>query len=1031
MRINRFYNLHQGEWGKVFLLSTHTALAASVLVIVQSSTSALFLERYGSNLLPYLFSLQAVFLVTMSLAHSSLLGKIARSTESAGVMAILFAAVVISRLLLLFHHGWSIFVICVLLQTLVDILYVVSSTMVIAHLNVRESKRLLPIINVGGTVGSIVSGLLVAGLTQLLGTENLLLLVIPLLGAMVMTGKRSMNDDDYLKFRPTDNGSLLPEENAVKRLKKAVVGVVSDKMLILIAIMIVSGIIASTFVDYQLKSLLKATFSKDEIAVFLGEFFTVLNLAVLSMQLVLSGRIISSLGLTLNLLLMPAFVLLGSVAFVFMPVMGVVAGTRFMENVTKFTVFKSTYSLLFMAYTPLQQARFKIAVDGVIKPLAVLAASSLMILCSQFLELRYLSVIGVMATTISMISILGMKKLYVEKLQDSLSNRGVRLQDGRVMDELMSRQGRDLTQRLLNSPEKKELIFCLQLSREYGIPLQVEELQTVIKCEDEEIITELLKTLQQDGNPHCEQQILSLLRKTTSDKILAECIKTLRYLKTEEYAAAPVTVSAKSSHDRVEAEVRLYVAFCGGKNAFEALISELISSVVDATDEKLSIITYMMGETEDLRLSRFLPPLFVHSHRGVKREALRAAGKIYTPSILPFVVSALEDPETKFMATDVLARYGHDAVEELRCAFVSAETNESFREAIVATLGKIRTPSSHDLLITMLSLEDHRLRQKIVAALGKFTGKIAVSHRSGSMVIQVVKEELKVGVELQALLYVAFRGGERNSGKIDFLRNEITLKLNGWKECLFKILPVIYDREVIKKTYYNCLSSHGEDHANSMELLENLLDNDIKNVFMLLVENMPNVARFGRLEGVADFQKIADKEWYAAFAQSPYLWLGSMAHWIESDISPMKVSPGEAIMHESLETIFFLKSLELFSSLSGEQLKPVADLLSKVEYNADFRIFGEGDAGDSLYLILSGEVSVEKESGNIAVLKKGDHFGEMALFDDAPRSATVITMTPCRMLKMDKEEFHEILDEYPGISRAIITTLAKRLRALL
>ena len=1031
MRINSFFEVHQGEWGKVVLLFAHMSLVASILVIIQSTTSALFLETYNPELLPYLYSIQAVFFVLLSLVHSSVLAGLDQSTGSTYAIVILAVAVVVSRLLYTLHYSWSIFALYVLLQSFVDILFIVCSGMVIAHLNVRESRRLFSLINVGGTAGSIVSGVIVACLASKLGTENLLLMVIPLLGAMIMTGKWITQHDDHHKVRPSGEKFSGSADSTVKKMTKGVVGIFSDKMLLLIAVMVLSGIIASTIVDYQLKSSLKANFNKDEITVFLGELFTVLNVTTLALQLFASGKIMSSLGLTLNLLLMPFFILIGSVVFVFMPSVWVVTGTRFLENVTKLTVYKSSSSLLFMPYPPLLQTRFKIAVDGIIKPVAIVLASLLMVSCSGLLELRYLSLISALAATVAVIAIFRIKKLYLEKLKDSLSNRGIRLQDTMEMGDLMRRKGYELTQRLMKAREKQEILFCLQLAREYDIPLQVELLHEIGESKDEVMSVELLRTIQQDGNPQHEKWILSLLTNAPGAEVAAECMKTLRYLKVTDYDENRVAVFADSGNERVQAEVRLLVASCAGGYALDELVNELMISVQNAPVEKLSSLLYMMGETGDARLAGFLPPLFTHVERGVRMAALAAAGKIYAPDSLPVIVPAVVESESRFPVTHVLAFYGKDAVDELCRLFARSTGNESFRVSIVAILGKLRTRYSHEALLRLLSPEDKYMRKYIIMALCRFIGTVEVVPRYRSRLMEVVKDELRVGAELHALQYAAHQAVKHDTGKAGILQDEITCKLNEWKEYIFKILLLLYNPVTIKKAYYNCIGYQKEHHANSMELLENLLDHDINKYLIPLIENMPDVTRFSKLGRVPEFRKTADKEWPVAFAESSFPWLTLMAGWIESTSTQVTVSTIEATMHNSLETIFFLKGLELFSSLSGEQLKPVAELLTKVEFVADTVIFREGDAGDGLYLMVSGEVKVQNESREIAVLKKGDFFGEMALLEDAPRSATVIATTECELLKMDKEDFYEVLAEYPSISRAIIRTLAKRLRALL
>lgn len=99
--------------------------------------------------------------------------------------------------------------------------------------------------------------------------------------------------------------------------------------------------------------------------------------------------------------------------------------------------------------------------------------------------------------------------------------------------------------------------------------------------------------------------------------------------------------------------------------------------------------------------------------------------------------------------------------------------------------------------------------------------------------------------------------------------------------------------------------------------------------------------------------------------------------------------------------------------------------------NAGEILFNEGDKGDVMYLIKEGQVKITKGMGPdervLAVLKEGDFFGEMAIIDGSPRSATATAIVPTSLLIIDKETFKAKVRENPLIEY-ILETLTKRLR---
>jgi CRP/FNR family transcriptional regulator, cyclic AMP receptor protein len=130
----------------------------------------------------------------------------------------------------------------------------------------------------------------------------------------------------------------------------------------------------------------------------------------------------------------------------------------------------------------------------------------------------------------------------------------------------------------------------------------------------------------------------------------------------------------------------------------------------------------------------------------------------------------------------------------------------------------------------------------------------------------------------------------------------------------------------------------------------------------------------------------------------------------------------------TVEKVLFLKSIDLFSQIPGEDLAAVALISSEEHREAGDEIFAEGEAGDALYLVLEGKVRVHKNERIIAELGERECFGEMAILDAAPRSATVTAVFETNLLKLTREDFEDIMAEKPEIATGIIKVLTRRLR---
>ena len=127
-----------------------------------------------------------------------------------------------------------------------------------------------------------------------------------------------------------------------------------------------------------------------------------------------------------------------------------------------------------------------------------------------------------------------------------------------------------------------------------------------------------------------------------------------------------------------------------------------------------------------------------------------------------------------------------------------------------------------------------------------------------------------------------------------------------------------------------------------------------------------------------------------------------------------------------------IRSIPLFAGLSREDVAKIMGHLAEVEFSGGDRIFAQGDKGDALYLIQSGAVHVQVDSGGgrsetIAVLGAQEYFGEMALLSSAPRSATVIAVTDCLLWKLSRESWDDLIAKHATWLLHFCAVLSERL----
>jgi CRP-like cAMP-binding protein len=123
-----------------------------------------------------------------------------------------------------------------------------------------------------------------------------------------------------------------------------------------------------------------------------------------------------------------------------------------------------------------------------------------------------------------------------------------------------------------------------------------------------------------------------------------------------------------------------------------------------------------------------------------------------------------------------------------------------------------------------------------------------------------------------------------------------------------------------------------------------------------------------------------------------------------------------------------LADVPLFAGLSKRHLRHIAGLTEEETFPEGATVAEEGKPGETFHVMLEGEAKVLRGGRRINRLLPGDFFGEIALIDAGPRTASVIAETPITTLTISRKRFQRMLEEDPSIVVAMLEELAKRLR---
>lgn len=135
-------------------------------------------------------------------------------------------------------------------------------------------------------------------------------------------------------------------------------------------------------------------------------------------------------------------------------------------------------------------------------------------------------------------------------------------------------------------------------------------------------------------------------------------------------------------------------------------------------------------------------------------------------------------------------------------------------------------------------------------------------------------------------------------------------------------------------------------------------------------------------------------------------------------------------MLTTIEKVIFLQNVDVFREVPSEQLAFLAAIAEEISALKNDVIYSMDERSDALFLVLDGNVCLDRDGQEITTVGSKEAFGTWALFDDEPRVATATAVSDARLLRIDNDDFYELLADNVEVTRGILKTMVRRLRSL-
>jgi len=136
-------------------------------------------------------------------------------------------------------------------------------------------------------------------------------------------------------------------------------------------------------------------------------------------------------------------------------------------------------------------------------------------------------------------------------------------------------------------------------------------------------------------------------------------------------------------------------------------------------------------------------------------------------------------------------------------------------------------------------------------------------------------------------------------------------------------------------------------------------------------------------------------------------------------------------MYTIIEKVMILKGVDFFSRCTTRELSQIAAISEEVSCPSGDVIFHEGDPNNALFVVLTGSVKLEKEKEDVGTIGPNEAFGVWSLFDEEPRLVDAVAAEETRLLRLDREDFFDLLSEQFDITQKIFQSIVGKLKSLI
>jgi CRP/FNR family transcriptional regulator, cyclic AMP receptor protein len=986
-RLTQALSIRSGESGMASLMigiMLFTAMGAS---LGGTGIEALFFARFGVEYLPYMFLGLGITSMLISFGTTAALGSIPRRILYLAIPLFLSIVLILARLALLTKLSWlypALWLGKEILNSLIGIL-----TWGIAGVvcDTRQAKRLFPLFNASRILGQVIGGFGTGVLVNVLGVENLLVVwASTLLFAFLLC--RAILQNQQIPA-PVEK-SRQKQPSLIKEMQRGYQYVRRSKLMRWVSLAAILFSLLYFSISLPFSRLATEQYPNEEnLAAFLGLFNGLSTAAAFLASLFFANRLFARLGIMLCILIFPVIYLIGFASLALLPIFAIVVSFRFIQMLWLSGIADPAYQAMFNVIPSERRDQVRTFIEGVPQQAGTFLAGAILIVGEQRLAPQQLYVVGLLAAALCIFAIYRAWSGYNEALVEALRLGNPHLFYSEEQPFGGFRQDAAAIRAViegLNDRDPAIRRVSAEILGHLSIPEAEAALVRGLNDADALVRALCVHTLAQTNATSTVNNISESLRDPEPD-VRFEAVTALSTL-TQTPGDLIYQISSLLDDQDIRVRTRtasilLHQASRFGRRSRDQQTMEkaraflrYTAAMGELSDREHAIRA--MGDWGDAEAFDFLVNELKDRRLPIRirRAVLVSLAKIQSAHALPYLIEALGHPDVSVQETaaDLLAQIGKPALEPVLAALQKPEQEAG---ALLA-LQRLPTPPEEPVL----------------------------EYARGSVARAVEYDSLLRGIQAQI-----------QNEAVALLSESLYKKSSQFGVRALRAIGLLGNRDAMDLAINILNMRNSTQRANVIEALESINARWRKIIQPLM--------RFWeaemRADGKVDWQRlIADED----------PWIRDCALFAAHKLGEMKM---ENIATLSLmERILFFKRIPLFQNLSPSDIKQVAALAQEESFSDGVAIVREGEIGDVMFIIVSGEVRVlvtkDQKEVELARRKAGQYVGEMALISKEPRIATVRAVGNVHTLCIDQKSFESLLRDRPDASLAVIQILCERLK---